>query len=369
MRVKIFLIPFLLLMCLVSFAADKPPKAPSQPESGPGGTEYAHKDVKRYRYGKGGQEYWIFEPADPAPDRAPVVVFNHGWTAMNPKIYGAWIDHIVRRGNVVIYPRYQANLATPPGKFTPNAIQAVKDAVRRLQKEKDHVRPVSGKFAVVGHSVGGLLSANIAALASESGLPRPKAVMCVQPGKSWGPRRIVVPLEDLSKISAATLLLTIAGDKDGVVRDVDAKRIYRRANRIPARNKDFVLMRSDGHGRPPLEANHLAPVAADERYDSGDGLLGGGGGVRRGKLRDRIRERRKKNKEGERSPIIDRAAGGDSVDALDYYGTWRLFDALCRAAFEGKNRESALGDTAGQRFMGRWSDGEAVKELVVSDPD
>ena len=36
------------------------------------------------------------------------------------------------------------------------------------------------------------------------------------------------------------------------------------------------------------------------------------------------------------------------------------------AAFHGRNRKYALGDTAEQRFMGKWSDGTPVKELVVT---
>jgi hypothetical protein len=55
------------------------------------------------------------------------------------------------------------------------------------------------------------------------------------------------------------------------------------------------------------------------------------------------------------------------VNALDFYGTWKLFDGLCDAAFTGKNREYALGNTPQQRFMGLWSDGVPVKELKVTD--
>jgi hypothetical protein len=36
-------------------------------------------------------------------------------------------------------------------------------------------------------------------------------------------------------------------------------------------------------------------------------------------------------------------------------------------AFYRKNREYALGNTARQRYMGKWSDGVFVKEMVVSD--
>jgi hypothetical protein len=57
------------------------------------------------------------------------------------------------------------------------------------------------------------------------------------------------------------------------------------------------------------------------------------------------------------------------VDALHYYGYWKLFDALQDAAFYGKNRKYALGNTPQQRFMGYWSDGIPVKELrVTQDP-
>jgi hypothetical protein len=55
------------------------------------------------------------------------------------------------------------------------------------------------------------------------------------------------------------------------------------------------------------------------------------------------------------------------VNALDYYGTWKLFDGLIDAAFTGKNRQYALGNTPQQRFMGVWSDGVPVKELRVTD--
>ena len=56
------------------------------------------------------------------------------------------------------------------------------------------------------------------------------------------------------------------------------------------------------------------------------------------------------------------------TDALDYYGTWKLFDGLRDAVFHGINREYALGDTDHQRFMGLWSDGVPVRQLLVRAP-
>ena len=339
-----------LLSLTIGFSQGVTP--PLQPSSGPGGSQYSHTSVTRNRYGKGGQEYWIFEPDSPRPRTAPVVVLLHGWGGMNPLYYGAWIDHLVKRGNIVIYPRYQASLLTPLKDFTPNTITAVKDALGRLQSEKGHVSPDLNKFAAVGHSMGGLLAANLAALAAESKLPRVQAVMCVEPGITESP--VNFALADLKKIPASTLLLALAGDQDGLVRDTDAKRIYYESTRVSAANKDFITLVSDSHGTPALLASHRAPTALDKSYDSGEGLSGAPAGTS-----DPVGD----------APQVQRRVRPETmmVNALDYYGTWKLFDALCDAAFTGKNRQYALGNTPQQRFMGLWSDGTPVKELIVTD--
>src|ERR1051325_11029284 len=242
------LMPVLLIFLSLTIVSFQTATPPTQPETGPGGKQSPHASVTKNRYGKGGQEYWIFEPASPKPRSAPVIVFLHGWGGMNPLYYGAWLDHLVKRGNIVIYPRYQSNLLTPIREFLPNTLHAIKDAISRLQTQPGHISPDLNKFAAVGHSLGGLLAANIAALASESSLPRVSAVMSVEPGITDAP--INVPPADLKKIPADTLLLALAGDDDTLVRDTDAKRIYYESTRIPARNKDFITLVSDTHGTP-----------------------------------------------------------------------------------------------------------------------
>ena len=263
----------------------------------------------------------MFEPADPSPASAPLVILNHGWGGIDPAIYRAWIDHLVRRGNIVVFPRYQADLRTPTREFTPNAVRAVSDAIDWLQHEGT-VEPDLDRVAIVGHSAGGLVTANVAATARSAGIPAPRAVMSVEPGKTWTrSKRIAIPLADMSGIAEGTLLLTVIGDTDRVVRDVNAKKIYYGASRVSADDKDFVTLVSDGHGSPALNADHFAPCT------------GSGGRSARG------------------------------VNPLDYYGTWKLFDGLCDAAFGGAGRPFALGNTPEQRFMGKWSDGTPVKEL------
>jgi pimeloyl-ACP methyl ester carboxylesterase len=348
-RTALVLLLVLISLTVVSSQNITPP---SQPLSGPGGKQYAHAGVTKNRYGSGGHEYWIFEPDSPKPRSAPVIVFLHGWGGTNPLYYGAWLDHLVKRGNIVVYPRYQSNLLTPIREFLPNTLHAIKDSLNRLQTEPGHVSPDLSKFAIVGHSLGGLLAADVAALASESDLPKVRAVMSVEPGITDPP--INVPLADLKKIPAETLLLAIAGDQDTLVRDADAKRIYYESTRVPAGNKDFVTLVSDSHGRPALQASHRAPTAFDKSYDSGEGASG--------------TPADSSNRVGD-TQQTDRRARLETmmVNALDFYGTWKLFDGLCDAAFYGKNREYALGNTPQQRFMGFWSDGVPVKELKVTD--
>jgi acetyl esterase/lipase len=292
------------------------PRPPAPPLSGPGGREYARRRVTAASDGEGATQYWIFEPADPAPEAAPVIVFLHGWNGVDPVAYGPWIEHLVRRGNVVVYPRYQEDAKTPPREFLPNAVASVRDALSRLAT-RGHVHPQPGLFAVVGHSAGGNIAASLAATAVSAGLPPARALMSVDPGNSWlRAKRAAIPLEHLDRIPAATLMLAVTGDADRLVRDVDAKRIFTETTAVPASNKDFVLVVSDDHGSPALVANHLAPCAR--------------------------------------------------ADALDFYAFWKLFDALCDAAFYNRNREYALGNTPEQRYMGSWSDGTPVRELVVT---
>jgi hypothetical protein len=148
--VNCFLGTMLLLSTLSVFGtveqANEIPKPPAQPSSGPGGSDYAYNQVIKSKYGSFGKQYWIYEPTDPAPESAPLIVFLHGWSAMDPIGYETWIEHIVKRGNIVVYPKYQASPFTQPKDFTPNAIAAVTGAIEELQIGK-HVKPELNNFA------------------------------------------------------------------------------------------------------------------------------------------------------------------------------------------------------------------------------
>jgi hypothetical protein len=311
------------------------PEPPGQLSSGPGGADYNHTSARATSYGKGEDQYWIFEPMSPTPTSAPLIIFNHGWGAKSPKSYTGWIDHIVRKGNIVVYPRYQS-LMTPSNKTTDTALRAVKNAIQTLESG-EHVRPQLDKIAIVGHSHGSGISVNMAALGDSADFPVPKAVMVVEPGSMSGENL----LSDLSGIPSETLMLVLVGEDDDLAKYDIAKEIYNSVTTIPTENKDFITMISDNHGEPSLVADHFAPLSIQTRYNFSESIFQSAIGTE----------------------IVEGIA---ETDAMDYYGLWKLFDGLIDAAFYGKNREYALGNTPEQRFMGIWSDGKAVKELIVT---
>ncbi|MCX7048833.1 MAG: alpha/beta hydrolase [Candidatus Sumerlaeota bacterium] len=300
-----------------------PPTPPAQPKQGPGGANYKHANYTARKYGKAATGYWLYEPASPTPTTAPLIVFNHGWLAYIPGGYLAWTEHLVKRGNIVVYPLYQDSPFTVPEKFTPNAIQGVKDAIQELQTGR-HPRPDLSKFAIVGHSAGGVITADMAVRTKTDGLPAPKAVMVTEAGRGSIGGKPNIPMDDYSKMASDALLLVVITEAYPVNDEAaPAELIFKQAP-IPADNKNLITLMSDDRGHPDLIADHFAGC-------------GNASGRRRAE-----------------------------VDALDYYGYWKLFDALCDAAFYGRNRTTALGNTPEQKFMGRWSDGVAVRELRVT---
>ncbi len=293
---------------------------------------YGHRTINRYEFGAGAKSYFLFEPAEPTPLKSPVIVFHHGWLAFNPGVYGAWIEHLVLQGNIVVFPRYQSDWSTRPAQFLSNAQAAVLDAIHVLRTSSAHVKPDLDKFVLIGHSAGANISVLMAASAEEVGLPVPKAIIALTPGEVQS-----VPGPDLASIPAQTLLVVIAVEADIVVGDGRARQIFIESLAIPSARKKYILYRSDRRGLPWLIADHFAPTAGLHKFDSGDGPF--------------------------RTVQMMRA----ETNALDRAGFWRVADITFDAAFRGKTLDEATDRGAAFRTLGFWSDGRPVLPPFVSD--
>ncbi len=347
---------FVLLLTLATAFAELP-KPPAQPFTGPGGKDYQHAGVRKLGpFGEGGQAFWLYEPQTPTPATAPVIAFLHGYTGVDAKVYGNWIEHIVRRGNIVIYPVYQTSLLRPE-QYTGNALASLKQAFHLLE-EPGHVHPdAKANFALVGHSLGGALSANLAVIALKEGLPRPKALMACHAGDTNVLKTLPSLLLPPQKIPDL-LMLIVVGEDDHLIRDVTGREIFYRSTGVRPENKNLIIVRSDEYGSPSLQSNHFAPLSMNEAYANGARLsIGLESNDLPGPLRSRLTSRI--NRGATMPPSFGK------TDALDFYGYWKWFDALTDAAFFGKNRDTALGGTDKQTFMGQWSDGDPVEPAVV----
>lgn len=325
---------FFFLFFIPHFVVAQAIVGPTQPLEGFGGANYRHQKVNFQDFAKKPHGYWLFEPASPAPDSAHVVVFNHGYGAYNPMIYGKWIKHLVQKGNIVIFPRYQRDLFLPrPNKFAKNVSKAIKNALIELQKD-GHVQPITSHLTMIGHSYGGVVSADLAIHYETYQIPKPEALLLVNPGTS---RLKGGRLETYEAMPADMKLLITISEHDYITGDEFANLVYETAIHTPERN--LVKQRRDTSGQPIISAGHNEAYSVDMDFDTGI-----------------------------RNYTAKKALRVSALNAVDYNGYWKLGDALMAYARTGEGMELVFGDTPAQRSLGTWSNGKEILGFEVLVP-
>ncbi|GJD54538.1 chlorophyllase/cutinase-like alpha/beta fold protein [Methylobacterium dankookense] len=337
---------------------------PGQPKDGPGGPGDKQATVTKRAVGRASAATFVFYAAGPAPSSGrPVAIFLHGWGAVNPQSYGAWIDHLVRNGYLVLFPRFQEVNRTRPADASALAGRLVKTALDELAADAD-AKPDTSRVAVIGHLAGVPIAMNLAAEAAGLGLPAPKLVFGTMPGGiASGPKARGITLADLSAVPASTMIITVIGDRDARAADAAARRLLREADKVPVERKLFVRALSDDHGFPALTATLAAPAGVDSAYD--------GAAIK-------LPPEPKDSKPAPFKWSADMALSGEQqtlvsqinnarTDTLDYLAFWKAFDLAAAAAFSGSDAASLK---MNPRFadMERWSDGWPVKRLAVETP-
>src|SRR6266536_2243435 len=261
---------------------------PAQPAEGPGGRQRRHAGVRTTQVGGSPGSVTIFEPEEPTPRSAPVVVFTQG---VGPDDYQGWIDHLVARGSIVVFQDQPFQAVDLTGRRK-GPVAGLRAAVRELARP-GHVKPEWDHLVLVGHSIGGSMAAQLAADTGRERLPRPKALFVLQP-----PEEDKDSLRVLRGIPPSTLVLVLASDRDTRVGLEGPKALWAALGHVPPANKDYVLVRSDEHGTPALVASHFLSLSGTN----------------------------------------------DPPDALDFYGPWKLLDALqsCATARRSEEHTSEL---------------------------
>ena len=193
-----------------------------------------------------------------------MVIFFHGQGGVEeatPANHRAWIDHMVKGGAVVIYPRYEQDYAS--GVLGP-AIAGVKTANERLGNPK---LPV----LALGYSRGGALAVEYAAASAGKGVPVPdivESINTVSFGEQTHPT-------DLRPLKHSTTVALLVSDQDQLG-TVGAGGLLKRlkASGFPGTNIELNFARSHGS----FKADHLAPLelspnAKHAYWDPTDALL------------------------------------------------------------------------------------------------
>lgn len=335
---------FLALCARLDLAgAQQTVQQPAQPASGPGGKDYPHAHYRVTSGGQGDDAWYVFEPVDPQPVSAPLAIILHGYFEYSGySQMQLLIEHTVRKGNVVIYPRWQTSLVQPcagPADIEPcmkSAINGIRGALGYLQSDMTRVQPQLDKASYFGFSFGGIITANLANRWQGLGMPEPKVVFLDDPddgGYAGNNEPTLDPY--LSGIPATTLFECHSG-ASGVFKetyvgtggpataegqprpDASCNTVFPRLTSIPARNKSLVMTSDDNHGSPALSSGH---------------------GV----------------------------CARSTADAYAWGFCWKVWDALRSCASSGTDCQYALGDTPEHRYIGTWSDGVPVIGLKVQD--
>ncbi len=288
-----------------------------QPTTGPGSAIYQYDSVLFHNYATTEEGFWLFEPTAPRPKTTNLVVFIHGYGGYNPMIYGQWIKHLVRKGNTVIYPRYQKNVFSPkPQKFSPNVITGIQTALKIIETSDKHIPTNKESLCIVGHSYGGILGAEITVNWEKHEIPKPKGIFLCAPGT--GPFK-AGRLETYAGIPEDVKLLVMVNENDYIVGDEMGRKIFETATNTPYRN----LIRQYADNENGISAGHNETYCVDEVFDS-----------------------------GHLNYTAKKALRITKTNAIDYYGYWKLFDAVMDCSRNEQNCEYAFGNTNQQRNLG-----------------
>lgn len=328
---------------------------PTQPSAGAGAPDYwfgTPAITFRHPDSNPDHDYWVFRPTSASPPATTVpIVFLHGWqfgdasnndSSTNHLVYEGiknyydLLVHMARKGAIVIVPRYQ-RASMCPSPFTPavcysdeyaagNAVWAVKDAMAWMKGTapystgQPNPKPdTAWGMSLVGHSYGGTTAVNVAGRAAANGLPTPKTILAISPGK-YSDADIDA---SLAGIPSTTVLFCVGGSTDTLIvpsmrgcgpttGEVD---ILERTNHMTAGYRAWINVPNDG----PSPYNTFDP--------------------------------------GHNMSFANAAVSGQAPDALDWYGVWKWAIALPWCSRWGGYCDSIYVSSAPFSDLGYWSDG------------
>lgn len=301
----------------ITFAIDE--KTYLQPKEGTGSNVYLYDECQKITYSTLRGYSFVFVPANSVDEELPVISFLHGWEVGDMiNNYIGLIEHIVKKGYIVIYPNYQYAL-TPTNMYAAYASNQIIDGFEYLESNYDEL-PVPAKnhdgsymFGMIGFSAGGVTSINLASAYEDYNLPKPQFIMTMEAHNGNG----IIPTFDASTVPVDTNLLMVVASDDSDFAYKTSATFWNQMGHIPIERKQWICISSDS-GDVELTADHLWPHTASY-----------------------------------------------STDTLDYYGSYKWAVAIANDTFFSTDRDYWYSSDK-QIYMGTWSDGTPVRPAVNS---
>ena len=136
-----------------------------------------------------------------------------------------------------------------------NVVVGVRLALERIDEDPE-------SLVAAGHSAGGALAADYAAVAGAVGLPVPRAVFAAYPGRRFAGARVGIP--SAGEIPPGTEVLALQGADDRVVDPAAAREIGARGR--------LLVVRAAG-ARDHLAPQRDTPVSRREVWERLDALI------------------------------------------------------------------------------------------------
>jgi acetyl esterase/lipase len=346
-----------------STAAAQTPSALPNTDAAYYAARQTHAAVEVMTLGEGMSRVYVFLPVQPGVQgKVPMVFFAHGWQAMDPKNYGALLDHLAREGEVVIYPVYQETDATSPQIVAAAAAEAERKALAALAARG--IEPDPQRVVDFGYSMGVAISLRLTATAKAERLPMPQALVLAAPGDAYhvatgGNAKSIWPTqEEMRRTFPKTMPIAIVtGEDDKAIGLPSGRKLAAELCDVTdADRRLLVVLPSDEHNGKKVNAGHASPGAPDSRYDF-----------------------ELKKPASEIPKLIPGREGFEesaSLNQLDFYGYWRVLDAVIDSLETAASGSATYvppatvfrRGVAAQTFLGAWPDGTAFKPAHVEDP-
>ncbi len=199
--------------------------------------------------------YSIFYPIN-VEDYDGVVVLIHSMQASNPKVYGNFINFLLRKNYIVIYPAYQDYVVSKNAEDLNFISSSLTSAYKDIKKNYENVLNLPVTF--IGHSMGGIIAYELASGQVE--VPKmPSCVISLCPAEV---KKHDINNINFNKLDSYDVYLIIEEENDKYYRNETGTRLFE--NNSASKRKRHIVHAKDEDEK----SKHMNFWSPNKQYNS-----------------------------------------------------------------------------------------------------